>query len=154
MSFLGWLFAVVLLLLFVEIIKLVRVFNNRPAIIHEQLNVPPFISLIIPVRNEAKRIVSCLESLSRQDYPTVLFEVIVVNDHSEDETREIVESFTSHNPGFRLLDSPVLPGEWSGKSHACHVGSIEARGDYLCFIDADVTATEALLRDTAGAVPR
>src|SRR5689334_21528005 len=55
------------------------------------------VTVIIPARNEADNITSCLASLQNQTYPSALFEIIVVDDHSEDKTAELVESFPLSN---------------------------------------------------------
>ncbi len=50
------------------------------------------ISVLVPARNEAANIAACLDSLFQQSYPTSLYEVIVIDDHSTDRTREIIHS--------------------------------------------------------------
>ena len=99
---------------------------------------PPLVSVLIPARNEALRITPCLRSLTAQDYPR--YEVIVLNDHSEDTTVDVVmaHGFTrSKDSPRRLLEGEPLPVGWTGKSWACHQLAAAARGDYLLFTDAD-----------------
>jgi len=96
----------------------------------------PFISLLIPARNEEKNISNCLDSLLRQDYPN--YEIIVIDDNSEDKTYEIVEEYVRKYPNIKLIKCPEKPEGWLGKSFALHTGVREARGNYLGFIDADV----------------
>jgi len=55
------------------------------------------VSVIIPARNEEENILQCLASISRQTYAKELTEVIVVNDHSTDNTETIIRSFTGLN---------------------------------------------------------
>ena len=57
----------------------------------------PEITVIIPVRNESDTIVSCLESIARQDYPPDKFEVIISDDFSEDDTSEKVKKFIDNS---------------------------------------------------------
>jgi cellulose synthase/poly-beta-1,6-N-acetylglucosamine synthase-like glycosyltransferase len=64
----------------------------------------PFVSVVIPARNEAPHIRQCLLSALKQDYPANRFEVILVNDHSTDETREIAMAISLENPGLRVID--------------------------------------------------
>ena len=90
----------------------------------------PLVSVLVPARNEAARIISCLRSLLAQDYPN--YEVVVLDDHSEDDTAAIVRDH-----GCRLLTGRSLPDGWTGKAWACHQLAAEARGDYLLFTDAD-----------------
>ena len=49
----------------------------------------PFVTIVVPARNEANNIRACLDSIFKQDYPN--YEVIVADDHSTDETAEIVK---------------------------------------------------------------
>ena len=59
------------------------------------------VSILIPARNEAANIAACLDSLLLQSYPKSLFEVIVIDDHSTDNTATIVQSYA--NKGVRLV---------------------------------------------------
>lgn len=97
---------------------------------------PPPVSVVVPARNEAANIVCCLESLAASRYPT--FEIIVVDDRSEDGTRELTRSVT---PGgarrIAVLDGEPLPEGWLGKPWACWQGARVATGEVLLFTDAD-----------------
>ena len=98
----------------------------------------PLVSILVPARNEALRISPCLRSLATQDYPN--YEIVVLNDHSEDSTADVVlaHGFTrGKNSARRLLEGEPLPTGWTGKSWACHQLAAAARGDYLLFTDAD-----------------
>lgn len=110
----------------------------------------PSISVIVPARNEALDIVTCLRSLTASDYPD--FEVIVVDDRSDDATAELARSVP---PGrarrLVVLEGEALPSGWLGKPWACHQGSEEARGELLLFTDADtVHAPDLLSRAVLG----
>jgi glycosyltransferase involved in cell wall biosynthesis len=94
-------------------------------------SIVPQVSVIVPARNEEASLGTCLESLVAQD--GVEFEVIVVNDHSSDRTREIAESF----PKVRVIEAGMLPRGWTGKNNAVATGAREARGQWLLFTDAD-----------------
>jgi len=108
--------------------------------------VAPQVSVIIPARNEEASLRACLESLVSQN--GVEFEVIVVNDHSTDRTREIAESF----PKVRVIEAGPLPAGWTGKNNAVATGAREARGQWLLFTDADtVHSTGSLARAIAEA---
>src|SRR5213595_872089 len=91
----------------------------------------PTISVIIPARDEEASLGACLESLVAQT--GVAFEMIVVDDHSTDRTREIAQSF----PGVRVMEAGPLPEGWIGKNNAVTAGAREARGQWLLFTDAD-----------------
>lgn len=90
----------------------------------------PSVCVIIPARNEEKTLPALLGSLKGQIGPGD--EVIVVDDHSEDGTRDVAE----HN-GARVIRSEALPPGWLGKSWACHQGASAAAGQLLVFLDAD-----------------
>ena len=59
----------------------------------------PTISIIIPARNEAENIQHCLDSICNQSYPKHLYEIIVVDDHSTDNTAAIVKKYAAQNVG-------------------------------------------------------
>ena len=101
--------------------------------------VKPFVSIIVPARNEERNIRRCVESLLEQDYDN--YEVIVVDDGSSDDTLRILDEQVASHPHsdrlyvLRLRDE--LPEGWAGKPHAIHKGTQEARGEWLLFTDAD-----------------
>jgi chlorobactene glucosyltransferase len=94
------------------------------------------VSVLIPARNEAERIGKTLESLLLLS-PSP-FEIIVLDDNSEDNTREILQVFAQKSSLVKILDGRPLPVGWLGKNFACHQLAQAAEGDYLLFIDADV----------------
>ncbi len=99
----------------------------------------PFVSVLVPARNEERNIAKCLKSLLGQDYSH--FEVIVLDDSSSDATFDIARSFAANDPRLRLLEGKPLPEGWTGKSFACHQLSQEAKGELLLFVDADTEHT-------------
>jgi chlorobactene glucosyltransferase len=107
----------------------------------------PFVTVVIPARDEADNIARCLDSLLAQDYPAQRLNVIVVDDHSADATAAIVRDIAARHPCLTLRQSPPLPARWTGKSHACWIGTRAAgpETEFLCFIDADVWGESALL---------
>jgi len=88
------------------------------------------VSFIIPARNEEKNLPRLLTSLKAQKYRP--YEVIVIDDCSEDNTASIAEDF-----GVTLFQVGQKPETWLGKSYACHLGASQASGDVLLFLDAD-----------------
>lgn len=96
----------------------------------------PLVSIVVPARNEAHNIGTCVRSLLRTEYPNV--EVVVVDDGSEDATSSIVEEFARADPRVRLVRGEPLPPGWFGKPWACTQGAAIAQGEYLLFTDADV----------------
>ena len=103
----------------------------------------PSISLIVPARNEERNIGRCLRSVLDTSYPSL--EVIVVDDHSHDNTARIARDFAALNERVRVLESPPLPTDWFGKQWACATGAAAAHGDLLLFIDADTWHARDLL---------
>jgi cellulose synthase/poly-beta-1,6-N-acetylglucosamine synthase-like glycosyltransferase len=101
----------------------------------------PLISVIVAARNEEKNIGNLLASLSEQNYPAHLFEVIVVDDHSDDETVKIAENWIS--PNFKIsvlrleyyLTSPTL----AFKKKAIETGILNSVGELIVTTDADCT---------------
>jgi glycosyltransferase involved in cell wall biosynthesis len=91
----------------------------------------PFVSVIVPARNEEACLRICLESLIAQT--GISFEIIVVDDHSTDRTHEIAASF----PSVRVLEADPLPDAWTGKNNAVTTGARHAKGQWLLFTDAD-----------------
>jgi 4,4'-diaponeurosporenoate glycosyltransferase len=89
------------------------------------------VSVIVPARNEERRIPQLLESLTRQTVKPR--EVIVVDDHSADETAAIASRM-----GATLVTSQPLPEGWTGKTWACWQGAQQASSALLLFLDADV----------------
>jgi chlorobactene glucosyltransferase len=112
----------------------------------------PRIGVIIPARDEEANIGACLRSLLAQDYPQDRLHVTVVDDHSADATAAIVDDLARGHAHVMLLRSPPLPARWTGKAHACAVGARAAPDcEWLCFIDADVTAAPSALSSAAHA---
>ncbi|MCX7731682.1 MAG: glycosyltransferase family 2 protein [candidate division WOR-3 bacterium] len=106
----------------------------------------PRVSVLIPARNEEATIGPCVASLLAQDYPD--YEVLVLDDRSQDRTAEILQSFSS--PRLRLTAGQPLPAGWTGKNWACHQLAGHATGALLLFTDADtVFAPDALSRAVA-----
>jgi glycosyltransferase involved in cell wall biosynthesis len=94
------------------------------------------VSVLIPARNEEKNIKNILQDLREQDYSDI--EIIVFDDQSEDDTRNIVAKSAETDSRIKLICSEGLPDGWLGKNHACHKLAEHAKGDYLLFLDADV----------------
>lgn len=104
----------------------------------------PFVSVLVPARNEEANIGRCITSLRRQDYPH--YEILVLDDESTDRTAEIVGAIAAIDPRVRLLRGAPLPEGWAGKPYACHQLSLVAQGDYLLFTDADTLHAPHMLR--------
>jgi hypothetical protein len=108
----------------------------RPAPPYQETSPCPAVSVLIPARNEERSIVAAVESALASR--GVDIEVVVLDDHSEDCTGELVAELERRDPRVRLVPAPPLPDGWCGKQHACWVLGQQARKPLLLFLDADV----------------
>jgi FlaA1/EpsC-like NDP-sugar epimerase/lipopolysaccharide/colanic/teichoic acid biosynthesis glycosyltransferase/glycosyltransferase involved in cell wall biosynthesis len=92
---------------------------------------PPFVSVVIPCRNEARHIEAMLASVLAQDYPSHRLEVIVADGLSEDGTRAILEEASRRHPGLHVVDNPALI-----VPVGMNLGIRRARGEVIVRLDA------------------
>jgi cellulose synthase/poly-beta-1,6-N-acetylglucosamine synthase-like glycosyltransferase len=92
-------------------------------------------SVVIAARDEEARIEQTVCRLLAQR--GVELELIVVDDRSTDRTGEILRRLAKENPRIQVKRVDVLPDDWLGKCHACHIGASAATGDWILFTDAD-----------------
>lgn len=121
--------AVLLLIVWSNFIILRQARQNKPP---EQ---KPFLSILIPARNEEVNIARCVCSLLAQDYPT--FEILILDDQSTDTTPAILSRLAVNEPRLTVLAGKALPEGWIGKNWACYQLAGQARGELLLFTDAD-----------------
>jgi cellulose synthase/poly-beta-1,6-N-acetylglucosamine synthase-like glycosyltransferase len=111
----------------------------------------PRVSIVVACRNEEAEVRRAVSSLLAQDYPA--YEVVAVDDRSEDATGAILRDVGAQHPGLRVVRVDELPDGWLGKTNALHQGAARASGDWLLFTDADVVfAPHALRRAMAWAL--
>ena len=94
------------------------------------MDIPPLVSVIMPVRNEAAYIERSLGAVFAQDYPPDRLEILVVDGMSNDGTREFVRAAQAAYPNLHLLDNPrgiVPPG--------LNIGINQAKGDIIVRVD-------------------
>lgn len=103
------------------------------------------VSILVPARNEENTINACILSLLAQDYPD--FEILVLDDQSQDRTREILEGISRQTGRVRILDGTPLPEGWLGKHWACHQLAQASTGEFLLFTDADTIHHSLALRE-------
>jgi hypothetical protein len=96
----------------------------------------PRVSVVIPARNEQEEIEATVRRLLAQQ--GVDIDVVVVDDHSTDETALILRRLAASEPRLCALQAPALKRGWLGKTNALACGAELARGDYIVFTDADV----------------
>ena len=104
----------------------------------------PRVSILVAARNEASKLPSALTSLLVQDYPN--YEVILVNDRSQDETPGILDQFAQGYDHLKVTHLSELPPGWLGKPHALTQAYQQATGQWLLFTDADVHFKPDLLK--------
>jgi poly-beta-1,6-N-acetyl-D-glucosamine synthase len=114
----------------VGVLVLWRTWSNYRTVTPQHQDIAPFITVLVAARNEAKNIGDLLGDLSRQNYSS--YEVIVVDDHSEDNTVEIAARFTTEYTLFRILRSAYF-----GKKAALTEGVRQAQGSIVVATDAD-----------------
>jgi len=96
------------------------------------------ISIIIPARNEQENIGNCLQSIIEQSYPAHLFEVLVVDDHSTDNTAAIIKSYASHNVKLISLKDFISANEINSyKKKAIEISIQQSNGELIVTSDAD-----------------
>src|SRR3974377_594758 len=112
----------------------------------------PRVSIVVPARNEADHIEGALTSLLNLDYPD--YEVIVVDDRSEDATGEILDRLQEErrergeelHHRLKVMHVRELPPGWLGKTHAMWQAGRQASGEWILFTDADVVYRADALR--------
>jgi cellulose synthase/poly-beta-1,6-N-acetylglucosamine synthase-like glycosyltransferase len=104
----------------------------------------PLISVLVPARDEEASISACLDALLGQDYPNL--EIMVLDDDSTDGTAGLA----GRDPRVHLVTGAPWPDGWTGKNWACHQLAARARGEVLCFVDADTVLSPDAISRAAG----
>jgi poly-beta-1,6-N-acetyl-D-glucosamine synthase len=118
----------------------------RKSIKNKDLSILPYsrASVIIPFRNEENKLSLLLDSLAKQDYPEEYFEVILIDDHSDDRSVEIVKSFIELHENFKLY---FLKESGNGKKNALKLGMQMAGGKIILTSDADCRIGQAWISE-------
>lgn len=103
-----------------------------------------FLSIIVPARNEESHIERTICSLLNIDYPKDKYEIILVNDRSEDRTLEIMQKYHNESQLIKIVNITSLEqkGNLKGKAGALQAGADIANGDLLLMTDADCTVNK------------
>ncbi|CAI9831687.1 putative Glycosyl transferase family 2 [Nitrosopumilaceae archaeon] len=128
--------------------KMSRTFRLAPRLAGAAPDDPPMVSVIVAARNEEKYIGRCLESLLAQDYPN--FEVVAIDDASEDGTGEIIAGLAAGDGRVVHVRSGPRPDGWIGKCWACVEGYGKASGELLLFTDADMVYSAGAISAAVG----
>ncbi|MHB9030243.1 MAG: glycosyltransferase [Candidatus Latescibacterota bacterium] len=109
----------------------------------------PFVSVVAAARNEEKTIVSCLAALRKQDYPPERYEVIVIDDRSNDGTPVLLEKFRQTWPSLRIITISAAEKGISPKKAALARGIALAQGEIILQTDADCIVPETWISGMA-----
>lgn len=112
----------------------------------------PFVSVIVPARNEARNLELCVRSVLASEFARL--ELLIVDDRSTDATPEIAAWLVRESNQARLISLQDSPRSWTGKPFALHSGVQQARGDWFLFLDADTTLSPQNLRSAMQYVQR
>jgi len=132
------------------IITICNLFYLRNLKSYQTTDKMPFVSILVPARNEEDSIGNCIKSLLAQDYEN--FEVIVMDDDSTDSTLQVLLSLASGNSRLKIEQGTPLPSGWLGKHWACQQLSQKATGELLLFTDADTIHRPQMLRQAVSAM--
>ena len=108
-------------------------YNNKKAL--------PYVSMIVPARDEQDNIERCLISLMEQDYPNL--EIIAVDDNSTDTTlikmKKLQQKYQKQKncPTLNIIELKSKPDDWTGKTWASENGYLASHNTILLFVDAD-----------------
>jgi cellulose synthase/poly-beta-1,6-N-acetylglucosamine synthase-like glycosyltransferase len=145
--------SIIFLLLYTTLIIYYRfVFTSIPVIKNstiKQFNNKTSLSIIIPARNEEANIENCIQSILQNNYPTALFEIIVVDDHSEDNTASIVKKYEQQNVKLISLKDFVADKINSYKKKAIEVAIAKASSTLIITTDADCIVPTTWLQTIA-----
>lgn len=108
----------------------------------------PKVSVILPARNEEMFIEKCVNSLLDQDYEN--YEIIVIDDMSDDNTGEIIKKIAKKNSKVVHVQAAPKPEKWIGKNWACIEGFKRSSGELLLFTDADTIHTKKTITLAVG----
>jgi glycosyltransferase involved in cell wall biosynthesis len=108
--------------------------NKQPAFSSNSNSVNLFVSVVIPARDEELNITHILSDLQQQSYSSQLFEIIVVNDHSTDQTQQLSEQFSEQFVNFSVI---ALEVGIEGKKNALSKAIMQAKGELVITLDAD-----------------
>lgn len=123
--------------------------QNQKEFISTEISRKTTISIVIPARNENGNILNCLDAVLHQNYPANLYEVIVIDDFSEDDTFALASSIQKHN--LRVFQLATLLADedetiQSYKKKAIEKAIDQSQAELIVCIDADVVMGEKWLR--------
>jgi len=108
------------------------------------------ISIVIAARDEELRILPCLQSLQKLDYPEDMYEIIFVDDHSSDNTAEIIKSYSTKHQNWKIIRLNEKSTQLRGKKNALQNGISQATGEIIFTTDADCIVPPNWLKIMSG----
>ncbi len=138
---------------FRTIVFLIGIVRERKKKIRPGAGYEPFVSVVIPARNEEDNITACIRSIAKSRYPKDKFEIIVVNDRSTDRTGDILKELEEVNENLviKTVTEETAEPNLRGKPGALQAGIDIARGELVLMTDADCTVPEEWIMDMASA---
>ncbi|MBN2698106.1 MAG: glycosyltransferase [Bacteroidales bacterium] len=138
-------YALLILFLWVGFTRLTIRFSEKKSLS------PPYISLVVPFRNEEHHLPELIEALEHQTYPPHLFEILLVDDHSTDGSRAVAEKAAEKLKNLIVLG---INETEAGKKAALNTGIGKARGAYILQTDADCRMGAFFIEEYAHAIMR
>ena len=136
-------FSAFLLLLYASLIVYYRVgWISMPEFVPEQRPLTTYqttVSVIIPARNETVNIANCIRSVLAQNYPSSLLEIIVIDDHSTDDTADIAQALALAYTNVHLIKLNEADASMAYKKRGIEAGIAKATGTLIVTTDADCT---------------
>jgi cellulose synthase/poly-beta-1,6-N-acetylglucosamine synthase-like glycosyltransferase len=136
----GCIYSIILLIIFLGLLKKKKINPSR------EIYQPVFVSVVLAARNEENNIARCLKSLFNQTYKKDLYEIIMVDDNSTDNTFSIADSISREYKNFKLL-KPSSAGKITGKQQALDTGILASKGEIILTVDADCEAPPRWIED-------
>lgn len=112
------------------------------------MNTDTFVSVIIPVYNDADGLHLTLESLVSQTYPVTQHEIIVVDNGSTDQTQSVTLNFSEDFPNITLVVEDEIQSSYAARN----AGIMESSGEIIAFIDADMVVDETWIEQIVDSV--
>ncbi|MDW3218203.1 MAG: glycosyltransferase family 2 protein [Acidimicrobiales bacterium] len=109
----------------------------------------PVVSIAVPMLNEARYILACLDSFAAQDYPLDHLDMMVIDGGSDDGSRIVVEAYAKEHPWVRVVDNPV-----GTAAAAFNVGMYEAHGQVVCLFSSHGVADPTFVSASVDALHR
>ncbi len=119
-----------------------KTLNFKVVHTNKSIEKPVFVSIVVVMRNEEGNILSLLEDLSQQTYPKTHFELFIIDDFSEDKSKEIVQKY-AQNSNFSIIlldnnfDDDISKNIISPKKRAISQAISKAQGEIIMCTDAD-----------------